>query len=240
MSETPTPTTETATAITTPETPTTVGGWVEFLRNKIGSRTPEEIAAYEARIAEDRDREARESRRRAIKTARSAGIPCTSAAWVSIEKGDLIETKALEITRRWLKAPSERRFLALIGTPGVGKTVAAGWAAAELAHRGVAYVRERQITNWFRRGYEREIERIREAGFVVMDEMGTAPARDEDAARMAMLELLDLRIAKGRTMLIGNLDRVSIRQKYDARIIDRLRESGAIVECDGQSLRAVK
>ncbi len=62
MSETPTPTTETATAITTPETPTTVGGWVEFLRNKIGSRTPEEIAAYEAKIAEDRDREARESK----------------------------------------------------------------------------------------------------------------------------------------------------------------------------------
>jgi DNA replication protein DnaC len=211
---------------------------IDAIMAKVRARSPEEIAEYERSVQESRDREAREAKRRRLKQAQESGLACTIDTWRAIENDCLKETHALQVTKRWLSPEVDRRYLALIGGPGVGKTVAAGWAAVQLAHRGIRYIRERQMIQWFRRGYDREIDAMASAHFVIVDELGTHSQRDSDLARLSLLETLDARIARGRTMLIGNMDRSSFATKYDARIIDRLRENGAIVECKGSSMRA--
>lgn len=153
---------------------------------------------------------------------------------------DEVDTKAAEITRRFLEAAARNaraRVLWLAGSVGVGKTVAALWA---LSQRDGLLVSADEL----RRAYGQEHDearglraRIEATALLVVDDVGTARARDGEEGR-ALYEAINARLGGRRqTIVTGNLDAAEIRGRYDERLLSRVRHVGAIFDCGAKSLR---
>lgn len=200
--------------------------------------TPDALAAYERTLEQARDLEARAARNRRRKLLLDAGVPLTDAMSTALVDGTLASTRALQVTSGWLGGP--RSVLVLLGTPGTGKTVAAAHAALTRISRGpLVYVRESALARWsmFAR-YDREWAAAVSCATLIVDELGTAGARDLDAARQALLRITDDRMGRGRrTVLVGNLTPDDLGRRYDERLLDRLREIGFLSEVKGPSMR---
>lgn len=209
--------------------------------------SPEAIAAFEQRVRDATRVESRERFRRASASLRRL-VPLRPEVLDAISQhcdpdhegpSPLRRTAAIASVARW--ASDERRsVIALLGTVGVGKTTACGLAAmrALLDRRSVVYVKEPTLLRWrkFLR-HEKDLDRVLSADLLIIDELGTCLAKDHDDARMAILEVVDDRLAVGRTMLLGNLSRGALGARYDARLVDRLSEVGMIVDVSGESVR---
>lgn len=211
--------------------------------------SPERIAAFERSVAESV--RVQEVERHSAATARlRAIVPLppetidTVAAHCSPTATDskLQRTPAITAAARWME-DDKRSVLAVLGTVGVGKTTSAALVVMRTLMRRsrskVVYVKEPTLIRW--RKFVRYTQRLDEAidaDLLVLDELGTAVAREADEARMAVLEMVDDRLGKGRTMLLGNLTRLAFAERYDARLVDRLRQVGLVVEVNGQSLRS--
>jgi len=210
--------------------------------------SPEAIAAYEARMRDATRIEARERFRRAshalrrLVPLRPEILDAVSAHCDPDRDGTspLRRTAAIASVARWT-TDERRTVIALLGTVGVGKTTACGLAAmrALLDRKTVVYVKEPTLLRWrkFLR-HEKDLERVLSADLLIIDELGTCLAKDHDDARMAILEVVDDRLAVGRTMLLGNLNRAALGARYDARLVDRLSEVGTIVDVSGASMRS--
>jgi len=206
------------------------------------------IARYERSVRASAEREARERYADAAREARRL-VPIPRAhqdaviAHCAPGRGDAVleRTDALVAVARWHRPESaSRSVLALLGDMGTGKTTAAMVAALRALQRGesVVYVKEPTLLRWRRYVSQApHVERLMSAGLVIVDELGTADARDADQARTAVLEVVDDRLAVGRTMLLGNLAREAFGARYDARLADRMREVGLVIECRGASMR---
>lgn len=210
---------------------------IDAIMAKVRARSPDEIAEYERSVQDSRDRESREARARAIEALVDSGIRILPEIAKAIADGTLQDTAPMVSMRRWSQQ-NERRVWVGIGDPGVGKTVAAAWAMWHYRTRGVVYVTEPQLARWhsFMR-FEADRERCDRAGLLVIDELGTAPPRDLEVARTAVFDAVDRRIAKGRLIMIGNLNVESLSKRYGARMIDRLRQIGGIKTFSGASMR---
>lgn len=199
---------------------------------------PDALASYERTLEEARCLEAREARAKRKRALVDAGIPLTDPMLSALLDGQLTSTRALQITSGWLAGP--RSVLVLLGTPGTGKTVAAAHAALTRLSRGsVVYVREATLARWsmFAR-YDREWAAASACATLIVDELGTASARDVEAARLALLRMVDDRMGRGRrTVLVGNLSVDDLGRRYDERLIDRLQEVGFVAEVKGASMR---
>lgn len=209
--------------------------------------SPEAIAAYERSIQDATRVAERERHRRAAAQLRRL-IPLRPEVHDAIEAHcapgtdgtALRRTKAISAVAGWMR-DERRSVIALLGGVGIGKTTACGLAAMRALQQRqvVAYVKEPTLLRWrkFLR-HEKDIERVLSADLLIIDELGTCLARDHDDARMAILEVVDDRLAVGRTMLLGNLNRAALGARYDARLVDRLSEVGTIVEVPGASMRS--
>lgn len=211
--------------------------------------SPEAIAAYEARIRDATRIEARERYRRAAHALRRL-VPLRPEILDAVSEhcdpdrdskpSPLRRTPAIASVARW-STDERRTVIAILGTVGVGKTTACALASmrALLDRKSVVYVKEPTLLRWrkFLR-HEKDLDRVLSADLLIIDELGTCLAKDHDDARMAILEVVDDRLAVGRTMLLGNLSRASLGARYDARLIDRLSEVGTIVDVSGASLRS--
>jgi DNA replication protein DnaC len=196
----------------------------------------EEVARYEAARAR-RERRAR---------AEALGLDRMLAddALAAVVADTLEATEALDVVRRWvayqagLRARGACPILALLGGPGVGKTVAAAWL---LLSEGGRYVTAGELARLSRAdwGDERAAhDRLLASRVLVVDELGTEGERAAAAATQAIHEVVDQRQSSSRlTLLIGNIGRAELRQRYDARTIDRLRAVAKIVELSGESMR---
>jgi DNA replication protein DnaC len=121
-------------------------------------------------------------------------------------------------------------YLVLVGTVGVGKTLAAGYAIASRDH--VAYVRANDliaISGSRMREDKQRLEVIRRAPIAIVDEVGTE--LDAKRWRMASFELVDQRQGQRRaTIFAGNVTAKGFAASLDKRTVSRMHGRTSWVE----------
>lgn len=146
-------------------------------------------------------------------------------------RGEL-DSEAWRVVQKCLAAGL--RFLWLCGGPGTGKTVA---FASVLAERGGLLVLGPDLVRAFR-NQDRESSdlrhRIKHAGLVVLDDLGTNDANTEATA---LFEVVNARQGGNcLTLITGNQTKPEV-EALDPRIVSRIRKQGAIFEIGGADLR---
>lgn len=144
------------------------------------------------------------------------------------------DTEALAVVKRWLPDHS-LTWLALCGTKGTGKSVAATWAVREVI-RGGGTARFRRTSDLarlsnFDAGAD-ELDCLKRVHLLVLDDFGSellsAFARDK------LDEVLDHRHEHyGRTVLTSNLSWIGaggMAERLGERLTDRLKQAGRCVQ----------
>ena len=140
------------------------------------------------------------------------------------------DTEALGVVKRWL-GDKGKIWLALCGSPGTGKSVAATWAVREAirggstaAFRVTSYVAK---LSGFNVGAE-ELEHLKSVDLLALDDFGAELLTDY--ARAQLFELLDARHeAYGRTILTSNLQwqgAGGMAERLGERLVDRIADGG--------------
>lgn len=157
----------------------------------------------------------------------------TPARLMTILMGDgLRETPAVRAVRDWMDG--ERTFLVLTGGTGAGKTLAACQALGRggLFERAVAAGR----LGLYGDDDVARMRSLRRAKVLVLDDLGAEFAGDVWRAQFD--ELVDERYGQQRrTVITTNLSPEALRERYGARVVDRLRHDGLVVACGSESLR---
>lgn len=211
---------------------------------------------YQARLAEEEQqrqaehaRWCRELRTRAL---RAAEVPRR----VTEVLGSATETDAVRAVRAFMLPGVPRSMLFLLGGTGCGKTVAACLGLSEAIRlvdgdeggvpsarnvgrfvKAIQLVRAGTFDGEFWGALER-------APVLVLDDLGSEPLDEKGWALGNIAALLDARYdARRRTIVTSNLPWARLRARYceadGGRLLDRVREAGAVVEFDGKSMRAV-
>ena len=156
---------------------------------------------------------------------------------------------------RFLAAPREVCCLTLLGSVGIGKTLAACHVLGVeiglrlersqygggtppppgLFIRGATFGRlsayDRSDKEWF--------DDMVRCGCLVLDDLGKEPL--SETTKSQLFELLDTRIGRSRrTVITANMTRSDFAKRYGAPIADRLKEQGISSECVGQSKRTTR
>lgn len=207
------------------------------------------IEAFNRRTREAAEQEMRERFGEAVKTAnRIVPLPphhrtmviSHARPWRDANQPVLKGTSSVIGVARWFRPKNEHRtVLALLGNMGTGKTTAAYLAAVRVAMAGgsVMYIKEPTLVRLKRYVSKGDmLEQAMSCGLLIIDELGTE-RKSADEASAAVLEIVDDRLGRGRTMIIGNMSAVTFGEKYDARLHDRMREVGIVVECREDSMR---
>lgn len=147
-------------------------------------------------------------------------------------------TNALAVVQRWVGGWSGqastvvRPWLIVAGNTGVGKTLAAAWAIAEVGGRYVRWPELMQDMRALgRRGSLREQEATRHelrakygcAGLLIVDELGIEGETDEERvnARAALHELVEMRQRwTHRTMVLTNKPSAELAERFEAGLYD--------------------
>ncbi len=141
-----------------------------------------------------------------------------------------VDTEALGVVKRWLQ-DSGKVWLALCGSPGTGKSVAATWAVREAIRGGstAAFRRTAEIAKLS--GFEAgaaELQHLKSVDLLALDDFGAELLTDY--ARAQLFELLDARHeAYGRTILTSNLQWMGaggMAERLGERLVDRIAEGG--------------
>ena len=158
-----------------------------------------------------------------------------------VRNEELAPTAALVAVRGWRKnrasLESPMTMLVILGETGRGKTVASLWLMAEL---GGVYVTAEELRRLSRSygGRDRDdLDRLIKARVLVVDDVGTE--QDEESAASAMFEVVNRRmgLARGWTILTGNLTTAQFQARYGERTTRRIHHQGAFVEVSGGDLR---
>jgi DNA replication protein DnaC len=171
-------------------------------------------------------------------TLEREGVPLPSLAALFDKADALRETAGLVAVRRFLEERAARPWLALLGAPGTGKTVAA--AAALIAARdedGRSVFGATAWTSWADIvGFEIWSPRLRELAaarvLLVVDDVGHKGADKVEAVALPRYDRLR------PTIFTTNLSASAFEEAHP-RIFDRLHEVGRIIEVPGPSLRRV-
>jgi len=159
-------------------------------------------------------------------------------------------TTAMKAASQWNGAG----FLVLIGPTDTGKSFAAAWAVKRFAERAIDRDAWRRPDKWHEsvariQGSVRWVhiqeliearedrERILKARFLVIDDLASEDAtpRTKSVINYAISTRYDDRLP---TVITANLTRRELEERYGGRIMDRLINSGIIVDCDGPGFRA--
>jgi DNA replication protein DnaC len=193
---------------------------------------PELARDWDAALVEEEDRKRARQERGAIEWALSeARVPSRAReAW---EDG-LRETEAVKALHRWLE--SGRTFLLLTGGPGTGKTVASVEAVARLKRARFARAVETCRLGLYTHGDVERMAELRRCRLLVLDDLGAEFLSDVWLSQFD--ELVDYRYGERlRTVFTSNLTPESFRDRYGARVADRIRHDGQVVRCGDLSLR---
>lgn len=169
------------------------------------------------------------------------GYPLRAVRELAVMRGAAL-TKAQE------KMPlmMEDGILLLIGPTGRGKTVMATWWGMQRVAAGkscgkfaTAYQIFARMKQCWTKGEDSEavLKMWKESKFLIIDEIQT---RGESVWENSVLdELINSRYAAMRpTVMIGNIEPGKEQEMLGARIVDRARECGSVVNCNWPSYRA--
>jgi DNA replication protein DnaC len=157
------------------------------------------------------------------------------------------QKRALEIARRYVESfPSRGASLVLCGKPGTGKT----HLACAIAQAMIDQLRSamfatvisaiRHIKDTYRKDSERsETDAVNDflrPDLLILDEIGAQVGSDHE--KMLLFEIINERYQDCLpTILISNLNADELKTYLGDRVMDRFRESGAIVAFDWASYR---
>lgn len=207
-----------------------------YIPASVMSMTDEQWAEHDARVAAsiEAERTAQSADRQRGKRAglSKAGFPARAleAARVADEsKSAIVRVKSWE--------PEDESVLVLSGSPGCGKTVAAAWWAMR-RNQPPAFVRATTFAASSR--YDRE---TRAAWFsaeaMVLDDLGTEYLDAKGSFLVDLDELLDVFYGDRKPLLITtNCTTTVFRERYGARVVDRIRECGSWFSTKDTSLRS--
>ena len=160
---------------------------------------------------------------------RAAGLPSRAlAVWSS----GMSETPALRAVNAFVGCA--KTFLLLMGSTGVGKTVA---TAAALEQGGV-FVRAVELARLsvYDEQDRRRLRSVHRTHMLVLDDLGAELLHD--AWRPMLDELMDIRYGNSlQTIITTNLDVGTFKARYGQRIADRVRDDGMVELCGSRSLR---
>lgn len=216
-------------------------------------------ACVEARRQRDQaaaaEREQREQRARIDALFARSGIPARFAdrtldGYKAATDG---QRRALRVAERFVEtfAAGETPGVSLVlaGKPGTGKThLACGIGHALIRQHGATVLFAtvlgalRSIKDTYRRESDRsESDAIRDLlrpDLLILDEVGVQLGSEHE--KMLLFEVINERYQACRsTILISNLTREELTQFLGDRVMDRFRESGAVVAFDWPSYRGV-
>jgi len=178
----------------------------------------------------EREESERTALERALRTSAAKLSRCGAGDRSLAAAADPDDTEALGVVKRWL-AEKGKVWLALCGTPGTGKSVAATWAVREAIRSGstAAFRRTSEIAKLS--GFEAgaaELEHLKRVDLLALDDFGAELLTDY--ARAQLFELLDARHeAYGRTILTSNLQwqgAGGMAERLGERLVDRIAEGG--------------
>lgn len=129
--------------------------------------------------------------------------------------------------------------IVLAGAPGCGKTVAATWWALR-QNWPPMFLRATSFAASSR--YDRDDRKAWfAAGALVLDDLGTEFLDAKGSFLVDLDELLDVFYGDRKPLVITtNVDVETFRQRYGARVVDRLRECGTWFECRERSGRGAQ
>ena len=164
----------------------------------------------------------------------ASGVPLGKGDDVLLATGKYLATDATRAVDRWL-ASDDKPALMLCGGVGVGKTFAA--AVALMRTRGTfcrAADLPRRVEPW--RGEETADRLDLDVPLIVLDDLG-AEGEAQHRFGSALFRVVDERQTAGRLLITTNLPRAGIRERYDARVVDRLNACCVAFELRGESMR---
>ena len=207
----------------------------------------------ETRAKSEQAAREREERERAVKIAglfRRSGIPARFADRTldSYRADSQGQDRALKIARRYIESfgLTDGASLVLAGKPGTGKThIACGIAHALIEQgRSALFMTVLQALRHVKDTYRRDTERsetdaigdLLKPDLLILDEVGAQLGSEHE--KMLMFEVINERYQQCRsTILISNLNAEELTEFLGDRVMDRFRESGAVVAFDWQSHR---
>ena len=163
--------------------------------------------------------------------------------WTAVFDG-AADTQAVSEARTYAAGDVTRgRALVLTGATGVGKTYAAVCVMRASAGVGMR-VRFMDAGDLLETAREEAAWReMTDADFLVVDDLGTEYANDKGGWAKGRLDRLfrDRHGQQRATVITTNLSPAELVQRYDSRIVSRLREwsGGALAEVGGSDLRGV-
>lgn len=144
------------------------------------------------------------------------------------------EACAIVAISEWSK--SEDSILVLSGQPGCGKTVAATWWAWRCGFVPL-FLRATEFAASSRYDHEKRDSWINANG-LVLDDLGSEYADPKGSFLVDLDEMIDRYYGDRKPMVITtNSNAAQFKQRYGARIADRIRECGRFQSLAGVSLR---
>jgi hypothetical protein len=147
--------------------------------------------------------------------------------------GDEQQTDAISQAELWWREKPRPLLFVLAGSPGTGKSFAAGWMIWRFGGR---FVTAGEIQ---RRLKEPEFfSSLRLPSLLVIDDLGAERLDDWDQCLSAIQQVICERTDGGRfTVLPTNLEPAQLGERYGERVRDRIRTLGRVRTFEGDSLR---
>lgn len=212
----------------------------EDIAARIALVTPEQIAEAEA---EEAATEKTQRRARRIELLQSTGTPRRVR---DVLLAGARDTEPLLRVKEWASDPDPAQWaMVLCSTKGNGKSIAAGWWLGN-SKAGAGSHGDKPLRRWWTPAdlslldwYRGEFKAVAEMdGPLVIDDLGSEFSDGKGFFRQQFAALIDARYREYLpTLITTNLGRAELRDRYDERVADRLREGGAVFEFKAPSMR---
>lgn len=206
----------------------------------LGGSLTDLLERLEVSLATDAEIEAWESDREhtlRLELLRSSGIAdvLSTRAQRAIIGNEVHPTRSMHWVRTWLA--SSRPILGLFGAPDAGKTFAAAWALTQVPGR---YFQSNELAIERKAHFGRpsaQYEAARGCGLLVIDELGAED--DAVGAAKAIEDLLNRRQKHARrTLILGNIDKATLSERYGERTLSRLVGVGRVFRVGAEGFRS--
>jgi DNA replication protein DnaC len=149
------------------------------------------------------------------------------------------ELMAIVRSRRWLDSEERKHNLILLGSHGLGKTVAALWLVERMHERRLRgeVVCAYDLSGMSPWNDSASLNRFCSVDLLVIDDFGKE--MQTSATSEMLTRIIDRRyIEEKRTVITANLSRADLRNRFGASTSDRISESCEVVDLSGESRRA--